>query len=203
DRGLTRALRDLAFDLRLSVVASGNVHYHQRERHRLHDVLVAIRHRATLDGSHAVRRQNSEFFLRPPEDVAAMFSDCPDAVANTSAIAERCKAFDVTRDLGYQFPDFLGAADQTAPGALAQLCRAQLEERYPADSDHRDEAERRLAEELRLIAHHGLCGFFLVYHDLFDLAREVAADVRRGSRRAAGGLLPGRGRGVPAVAGGG
>ncbi len=40
-----------------------------------------------------------------------------------------------------------------------------------------------------------MCGFFLVYHDLFDLAREVAADVRRGSRRAAGGLLPGRGRG--------
>ena len=65
----------------------------------------------------------------------------------------------------------------------------------PTDSEHRAEAERRLAEELRLIAHHGLCGFFLVYHDLFDLAREVAADVRRGSRRAAGGLLPGRGRG--------
>src|SRR3989454_7500042 len=34
-----------------------------------------------------------------------------------------------------------------------------------------------------------------LYHDLFDLARQVAADVRRGSRRAQGGLLPGRGRG--------
>jgi len=34
-----------------------------------------------------------------------------------------------------------------------------------------------------------------VYNDLFELAREVAADVRRGSRRAAGNLLPGRGRG--------
>src|SRR4029077_19544772 len=43
DRALTRALKDLASDLRLSAVASGNVHYHQRERHRLHDVLVAIR----------------------------------------------------------------------------------------------------------------------------------------------------------------
>src|SRR5260370_20278941 len=38
-------------------------------------------------------------------------------------------------------------------------------------------------------------GFFLVYVDLFDLARQVADDVRRGSRRAQGGLLPGRGRG--------
>src|SRR5205823_525319 len=76
-----------------------------------------------------------------------------------------------------------------------ELCRARLEERYPAGSEHRDEAERRLAEELRIVEHHGLSGFFLVYHDLFDLARQVAADVRRGSRRAQGGLLPGRGRG--------
>ena len=124
-----------------------------------------------------------------------MFCDCPDAVANTLLLAERCAAFDLTRDLGYRFPDFRGSGEQGAPRALAELCRARLEERYPEGSTHRAEAERRLAEELRLIEHHGLAGFFLVYHDLFDLAREVAADVRRGSRRAAAGLLPGRGRG--------
>jgi len=45
---------DVADSVRLSVVASGNVHYHARPRHRLHDVLVAIRHRTTLDGSHDV-----------------------------------------------------------------------------------------------------------------------------------------------------
>ncbi|HXL34919.1 MAG TPA: error-prone DNA polymerase [Gemmatimonadales bacterium] len=195
DRALTRALIDIAANVRLSVVASGNVHYHTRERHRLHDVLVAIRHRTTLDGSHDVRHANSEFFLRPPEEIEALFRDCPDAVANTLALAKRCRGFDLTRDLGYRFPDFHGAERAPAPRALAELCRARLEERYSAGSEHRGEAERRLAEELRLVEHHGLSGFFLVYHDLFDLAREVAADVRRGSRRAQGGLLPGRGRG--------
>src|SRR2546426_1185814 len=195
DLSLTRALIDIAGVVQLGVVASGNVHYHHRERHRLHDVLVAIRHRTTLDGSHSVRRPNSEFALRRPQDVATMFCDCPDAVANTLLLAERCAAFDLTRDLGYRFPDFRGSGEQGAPRALAELCRARLEERYPEGSTHRAEAERRLAEELRLIEHHGLAGFFLVYHDLFDLAREVAADVRRGSRRAAAGLLPGRGRG--------
>jgi len=56
-------------------------------------------------------------------------------------------------------------------------------QRLPA----RLEAEPALAEELRLVEHHGLSGFFLVYHDLFDLAREVAADVRpaRGGRTSA------------------
>ena len=195
DRALTRSLMDVADAARLGVVASGNVHYHVRARHRLHDVLTAIRHRTTLDGSHGVRRPNSEFYLRPPAEVAELFADCPDAVANTLALAERCRAFDLTRDLGYGFPDFRGADRSPAPQALAELCRARLDERYPAGSETRGEAERRLAEELTLIEHHRLSGFFLVYHDLFDLAREVAADVRRGSRRAQGNLLPGRGRG--------
>src|SRR5207253_830344 len=195
DRALTLALKDLADSLQLCVVATGNVHYHKRERHRLHDVLVAIRHRTTLDGSHNVRHANSEFFLRPPQEVEELFRDCPDAVANSVVLAERCSAFDLTRDLGYTFPDFRGADLTPAPRALAELCRAKLEELYPTGSPHRDDALRRLEQELTLIEHHRLSGFFLVYHDLFDLAREVAADVRRGSRRAHANLLPGRGRG--------
>src|SRR5213080_2110466 len=170
DLALTRALKTLADDAQLGVVASGNVHYHARPRHRLHDVLVAIRHRTTLDGSHDVRHANSEFFLRPHEEVEALFRDCPNAVANTLALAERCRGFDLTRDLGYRFPDFNGAERAPAPRALAELCRARLEERYPPDSPHRDAAERRLAEELRLVEHHALSGFFLVYHDLLDLS---------------------------------
>ncbi|HEY6157501.1 MAG TPA: error-prone DNA polymerase [Gemmatimonadales bacterium] len=196
DRALTMALKDLADSVQLGVVASCNVHYHKRERHRLHDVLVAIRHRTTLDGSHNVRHANSEFFLRPPREVDELFRDCPDAVANTVQIAERCRAFDLTRDLGYSFPDFRGADLTPAPRALAELCRAKLDVLYPAaGSPHRDGAVRRLEQELTLIEHHRLSGFFLVYHDLFDLAREVAADVRRSSRRAHANLLPGRGRG--------
>ncbi len=195
DRARTRALAELADAAGLPAVATRDVHYHRAELHRLQDVLVAIRNRTTLDGAHTVRRPNSEFALRPPDEVAALFRDRPDAVAATGQIAERCAAFDLTRDLGYTFPDFRGAAEVPAPRALAELCDARLAERYPPASQHRDEAERRLAEELRLLTQLGLSGFFLVYHDLFELAREVAADVRRGTRRASAGLLPGRGRG--------
>jgi len=201
DRERTQALCDIADAERLSVVATGDVHYDQRDRHRLHDVLTALRHRLTLEGSHDVRRANSEFYLRPPAELAACFRDRPDALANTLFVAERCAAFDLTRDLGYTFPDFRGAdrargtGARSAPRVLAELCATRLEERYPPDDSLRDEAERRLEQELRLVEHHKLSGFFLVYHDLFELAREVAADVRAGSRRASGNLLPGRGRG--------
>ena len=195
DRDRNRALMETADSAGLDVVATGDVHYHKQSRHRLHDVLVAIKSRSTLDGSHAVRLPNSEFYLHSPHEIEIIFRDRPDAIANTLLIAERCAGFDLTKDLGYTFPDFRSQEKQTAPRALAELCWSKLDDYYAPGSQHRAEAHCRLEEELRLVEHHKLSGFFLVYHDLMDLAKEVAADVRRGSRRAYGNLLPGRGRG--------
>jgi error-prone DNA polymerase len=90
DRRRNRGLVELARDLSLDVVATNNVHYHVRERHRLQDVLVAVRHRTTLDASERVRRKNAECYLKSPEEMAALFAELPEALRNTVAIAERC-----------------------------------------------------------------------------------------------------------------
>ena len=46
-------------------------------------------------------------------------------------MAERLE-FDLTRDLGYRFPDFVGShPGETAQAALARLCAHQLGARYP------------------------------------------------------------------------
>lgn len=222
DRDRNRALARLADRFAVPVVATGNVHYHRPERHRLQDVLAAIRNRATLDGSHPVRRPNALFYMAGAEEMAHRFRSRPDAIANTFRIAQRCAAFDITTDLGYEFPDFEGAGNgKTAIQILAETCRALLEERYPLEpvpagagaAEHRRaarsripserrklaekqrEAERRLEEELKLVEHHGLAGFFLVYRDIMNLAREIALQVRGDAPRAHSGLPPGRGRG--------
>src|SRR6266705_4177979 len=158
DLAVSRSLIDIANSVQLAVVPTGNVLYHTRELHRLHDIMVAIRHRTTLDGSHRVRNPNSEFYLRPLEEVVSLFADCPDAVATTLTLAERCKGFDLTRDLGYTFPDFRGADRAPAPQALAELCYARMQERYPPGSLYHAQAARRLDKELRLIEHHKLIG---------------------------------------------
>src|SRR3546814_2479032 len=88
----------------LPVVGTGDVHYHEPDRHRLQDVLVAIRHRKTLDESHRERRPNGEFYLRSPEEQARRFAVYhPEAAANSVRIARRC-AFYLTEDLGYTLP---------------------------------------------------------------------------------------------------
>jgi len=209
DGARNRALARLADRFGVPVVATGNVHYHRSQRHRLQDVLVAIRHRTTLDNAHPFRRPNALFHLASAQEMGHRFRGRPDAVSNTLRIAERCAAFDIATDLGYEFPDFEGAGNgETAIRILAETCRALLDERYPVGlgsgsagssatgaARKREDAEQRLEEELRLVERHGLAGFFLVYRDIMNLAREVALRVRGDSPRARSGLPPGRGRG--------
>jgi error-prone DNA polymerase len=190
-----RLLGRLADRMGLPVVATGNVHYHRRERHRLQDVLVAIQHRGTLDGSHGVRRPNSGYHLASREEMAHRFRGREDALTNTLRIAERCVAFDLTKDLGYEFPDFVGSDRGGALEMLAAVCLGEIGRRYEPGSKEEREAEERLHQELKLVDLHDLAGFFLVYRDIMNLAREVGREVRGDAPRAHSSLPPGRGRG--------
>jgi error-prone DNA polymerase len=189
DRARNRALAELAARLGVPAVATGNVHCHHPDRVRLQDALVAVRLRTSLDETEPERRGNGSSTMTSPEEMTARFHDHPAAVAETERLAERLE-FDLTRDLGYRYP---GSEDPEADGKLAELCMVRLDDRYPVASE-RTEAGDRLHEELRVIRSLGLSGFFLLHHDLLELAREVAAEVRdRDSARTL--LPPGRGRG--------
>jgi error-prone DNA polymerase len=197
-------LAQLAERLNLPLVATGNVHYHLRSRHRLQDAMVAVKHRSTLETSHRIRRPNSEFFLRPPQTVQQLFAAVPDALDNAHKIAQRCAAFNLAnhRDLGYDFPDFTRKEHEqhsSADDVLAAFCANKFDERYPpdhTDPELREKARHQLADELQLVGKHNLAGFFLIYRDLQEQATLVAKRVRgEGSVRGASGLPPGRGRG--------
>ena len=195
DTARNKALARLAGRMGLGVVATGNVHYHRPERHRLQDVLVSIKNRATLDGAHGARRANRLFHLAEPWEMRNRFQSRPEAITNTLLIAERCAAFDLTEDLGYEFPNFEGSAHGEALETLAAICLAKISTLYEPGSSRERDAEERLHTELRLVDLHGLAGFFLVYRDIMDLAVLVAREVRGEAPRARSGLPPGRGRG--------
>ena len=190
-----RALVDLAARIGVEVVGTGDVHYHEPDRHRLQDVLVAIKHRKTLDESHRERRPNAEFYLRSPEEQARRFAVYhPEAAANSVRIARRC-TFDLTEDLGYSLPETDTRDGRSPIEELRVLCTDRLDRKY-AMHPRRPEAIERLDKELKLIEMNGLAGFFLVYHEVMKLATEVAIEVRGPSRaRSVTELPPGRGRG--------
>jgi error-prone DNA polymerase len=190
DRARNRRLERVAAQLGVPCVATGNVHAHARARAPLQDALVAVRLHTTLDASEPERRGNFSHVLASPAAMARRFPDHPEAVAETAALAERLR-FDLTSDLGYRYP---GSEDAAAMRKLSELCQARLRDRYEGAGEVRASAVARLEQELRIIERLGLPGFFLLHHDMLELAREVALEVRGpGSVRSL--LPPGRGRG--------
>ncbi|MFY9488548.1 MAG: DNA polymerase III subunit alpha, partial [Solirubrobacterales bacterium] len=213
DRARNRELTELAGRLKVPTVATGNVHAHGRQRAPLQDVFVALAHNSTVDETESLRRGNSSHVLVSPQVMAERFSEHPRAVAETANIAERVD-FDLTSDLGYRYP---GAQDPAMARKLREVCEARITERYGNSATGRDggthgsastptpgsvgrrhvslkEARARLHDELRVIEKLNLPGFFLIHHDLLELAREIAVEVR-GPSAARAILPPGRGRG--------
>jgi error-prone DNA polymerase len=191
DRARNQRLSALASRLGVACIATGNVHAHAPTRAPLQDAFVAIRLHTTLDASEPQRRGNFSHVLASAAAMAARFPEYPRAVAETERLAD-CLRFDLGSDLGYRYP---GAEDAQAMRKLSELCDLRYHERYAdARSDVRDRASARLREELRIIGALDLSGFFVLHHDLLELAREVAAEVR-GPDSARALLPPGRGRG--------
>ncbi len=167
DTDLNDALVDLAGKLKLGYVATNNVHYAHSEQHRLQDVLVCIRHNTTLDESHRLRRPNSEFGLKSPDEMARLFQDYPDAIQNTLAIAELCQ-FDLHFGL-QDLPIFPTPSQMDAALYLRQICATALHNSYETIPQRVTEL---LTHELNVIEQNGLSNYFLIVWDLVRFARE-------------------------------
>ena len=194
DSNRARRLLKLSFDTGISSVATGNVHYHIPSRYRLQDILVAINHKVRIDEAESVRRPNAEFYLRAPSEQVVRFSQYGKHLTDNSVlISERCQ-FDLTKDLEYELPTPALPSKLSAHEYLSEMCFQKLEHRYQ-NTEFLTTAYERLTEELRLIDKHDLSGFFLIYADIFELAKSVATEVRGSNNRYRNRLPIGRGRG--------
>jgi error-prone DNA polymerase len=179
DPWLLEGRAEMARRCRAPVIATNEVHYHVRERRRLHDVLVAIRHRATLDEAREHLFPNAEHCLKDGAEMRPLFKGYSEALATPWEIAQECDL-----DLDFRkvrFPGYPVPHGETPFSFLYKLCFEGVRERYrPITPD----VARRLQRELEVIEKTGLAEFFLINWDLMRFARE------RG--------VPGQGRGSAA-----
>jgi len=167
DDRLCYQLVSMARRLGIGHVASNNVHYATADKHRLQDILVCIKNRTTLDESGRLRRPNYEYYLKSQHEMSRLFSDYPEAIANTSVIAERCSL-----DLEfheYRFPDFSLPQGETSISYLRKLCYLGAEERYKPVTE---QVKSQLEHELGVIDRMNLAGYFLIVWDIMRYARE-------------------------------
>jgi len=175
DDWLVAELAALADETGLPTVVTNEVHYADPDGHRLQDVLVCIRHGATLEEARELLLPNAEYRLKSGVEMAAIGQGLPDersrraweaGMAHSAAIGQECRL-----ELGferYRFPGFTVPAGETAFSYLYQLAHDGLLRRYQPITKR---ALSQLTHELDLIDRTNLSEFFLIVWDLMEFAR--------------------------------
>ncbi|MCQ2362506.1 MAG: DNA polymerase III subunit alpha [Acidaminococcaceae bacterium] len=187
DKTINDGLQQLAKEFDLKIVCTNDLHYVRREDAAAQDVLLCLQTVTTVDDPNRMRFPNDEFYLKSPEEMAALFPDCPEALTNTEEIAKRCN---VKLQFGkFLLPEFHPIPDGLdAKGYLRQLCMEALPQRYPnADA----KIKERLEYELDIINRMGYAAYFLIVWDFINFCRSQNPPIPVGPGRgsAAGSIV--------------
>ncbi|MGY4496525.1 error-prone DNA polymerase [Bradyrhizobium sp. GM24.11] len=165
-RRLTR-LDDLAAQAKVPLLATNEVLYHDPGRRPLQDVLTCIREKTTIEAVGRKLEANAERFMKTPREMARLFRDFPEAIAETMRFADK---IDFSLDqLKYQYPDEPVPPGKTAQGHLEDLTWAGVDTYFGGNID--DKLRATLKKELALIAELKYAHYFLTVHDIVHYAR--------------------------------
>ena len=176
----------IAWAKKLSVplVATCNSHYCRPLDSEAHDVLLCIQKNANVADPTRFSMRDSDFSMRPYEEMAQAFAHVPEALVNTRLIADRCA---VTLELGkYRIPRFPVSEQETEESTLRRLAEEGFMQRYPyATQEQKD----RLDHELSIIKSMGFSGYFLIVADFINEAKRRGIAVGPGRGSAAGSIV--------------
>ena len=197
-------LLELAYARALPIVATNEVYFATPDDYEAHDALLCI-----AEGRYVTEDDRRRLYARAllqdaPSEMAELFADLPEALANTIEIAKRC-AF---RPQGRKpiLPRFVAAAPGASEDELLALEAAEL--RAPGRGRPRssgsprtplapgftaDDYEKRLAFEVDVISKMKFPGYFLIVADFIKWAKAQRHPRRaRAAARARARSSPGR-----------
>jgi error-prone DNA polymerase len=160
-------LVDLANRYRLPLVATNGIQYAKPYGREVLDVFTCIREHTHLDAAGKLLTQNGERHLKSDAEMREIFRDLPEAIENTSRLAERL-TFSL-ENIGYAFPSFPVPAGHNMDSFLRTITWFGAQQRYAAISTA---VKRKLEEELALISKLGFPGYFLIVWDIVNFCRE-------------------------------
>src|SRR3954468_3448459 len=195
-RIVNTGLVPIASDLGLSLVATNDVHYLQNSDFKPHDVLLCIGTGKSVNDTERLRYHGDQFSLKTAEEMATVFADHPEALANTLRIAERCHV-DLTNTVNH-LPNFDVPAGFTLDEYFEHIVREGFTQRLPRLKELEaqgllkhtiDEYERRLSYEIDMIKKMKYPGYFCITWDFIRYAREQGIPVGPGRGSAAGSFV--------------
>jgi error-prone DNA polymerase len=162
-----RLLAELAGKVGLPPLVTNDVLYHVPERRRLQDVLTCIRHTCTIDEAGFRLEANAERHMKSPAEMARLFYEQPQALANSLEIVERC-SFSLDQ-LRYEYPEEITPDGEAPLDRLVRLTWDGVEWRYPEGVP--PAVKEQIENELTLIGKLEYAPFFLTVYDIVQYAK--------------------------------
>ena len=181
---VNRELVLLSEELSIDLTASNDVHYLNKEDAKSHDVLLSIQTGKTVNDESRMKFPSDEFYLKSPDEMAALFPENKEALENTVKIAKRCNVEITFHDL--HLPEFTVPEGYTHEEYLKKLAIDGMYSRYENVSD---EIKNRFEFEFNTIKNMGYVDYFLIVWDFIRYARKHEIQVGPGRGSAAGSLF--------------
>ena len=181
DRARLERIAEACQDSGLPMLATMDALYHEPRRVILQDVLTCIRELKTLDEAGFLLAPNAERHIKPPAQMAGLFSEHPEALVETNRLLSRI-GFTLDQ-LKYIYPEETVGNGETAQQTLERLAHAGAATRYPDGIP--EKVQKGLVHELALIGEMGYAPYFLTVQDIVRFARQERGILCQGRGSAA------------------
>jgi error-prone DNA polymerase len=166
-----QSLIEIARRLKLPLLATNGVGYATRAQRQVADVFTCIRNHARLETAGRLLSTNSERFVKSPQEMANLFGDLPEAIANTVELSSRLEF--TLEDLGYEFPKYSVPPGETMTSFLRRRTYEGARLRYSGHNGSPTfaRATKQIEHELALIEKLKLEGYFLIVWDIIQFCK--------------------------------
>ena len=198
-REIIPTLIELARKYDVKIICTNDVHFVEEEHAEAHDRLICLSTNHYIDDTDRMHYTKQEW-LKTPEEMAEIFSDLPEALANTQEVADKVEAYDIDSPPimpKFPIPESFGSEEDY--GSRLELEAAYLRhltmqgalQRYGQERLDTDEVlKERIEFELNTINTMGFPGYFLIVMDFIRAAREeLGVSVGPGRGSAAGSVV--------------
>ena len=169
----------------IPLVATNDIHYLNREHATAQEILICIGTQKTINSPGRLTFYNDQFYMKSPDEMAALFPNVPEAISNTKLIEEMCNL-----TIGFPGPHFpifeIPPEFPTQADYLRHLTYEGLKQRYPNPTP---EVKERVEYELDTIIGMKFEGYFLIVADFINWSKDHGIPVGPGRGSGAGSIV--------------
>ncbi len=179
---VNKVLRGYASKYNVKLIASNDVHFVRKDDFEAHHILICLNTGKDVEDVSGMHYTGQEY-LKSQEEMAELFADIPEALANTREIVDKVEEYDITskKIILPHFP--LPGEFASEDDYLRHLTYEGAKGLYPEISK---EIRDRLDYELKVISEMGFSGYFLIVQDFIRAAKKMDVIVGPGRGSAAG-----------------